>query len=113
MSEELNVVDFDFEFFSEIEGLDVDLIAEAEKRLREMASGHDDMIGASVAMEELTGEETSRLYQARVVAYIRPENIAAVEKNTTPEGTLRGALDALERQVREKRERLRERWQQP
>jgi hypothetical protein len=48
-----------------------------------------------------------------VVVYIRPENIAAVEKAESVEAALKGALAAIERQVREHRERLGATWQQP
>jgi len=52
-------------------------------------------------------------FQARVVAYMRPSNLAATEKADTPEGALKGALGALERQVRERRDELGKRWQRP
>jgi hypothetical protein len=106
-------LDFQFEFYSALEHLEDELIAEADGRLRQLAQGQTDMIGASVAVEELAGAETPFIYQARVVAYIRPDNVAAVEKGNSPETALKGALDAVERQVREMRDRLRKRWQQP
>jgi ribosome-associated translation inhibitor RaiA len=109
----MTLLDFEFEFLSEIREPERGLFEEAEGRLRELAEGHDDMTGASVAVEELTQEETRHLYQARVVTYIKPANIAAVEKAETPEAALDGALSAVERQVRERREQFRKPWQQP
>ena len=50
---------------------------------------------------------------ARVVVYIRPENIAGVAQDETAEKALRGALQAVERQVRERRDKLREPYKQP
>jgi hypothetical protein len=44
---------------------------------------------------------------------MRPDNLASVEKAETDEGALKGALTAVERQVRESREKLRETWKQP
>jgi ribosome-associated translation inhibitor RaiA len=114
--ENVNVVDFDFEFYNEVlhlEHLEAELRAEAESRLRELAADHTDIIGASVAIEELTGDVTPHRYQVRVVAYMRPDNVAAVEKGETIEAALNGALSAVERQVREYRNKLRERWEQP
>jgi hypothetical protein len=64
-------------------------------------------------MEELTGGTTPHRYEVRVVAYMRPEHVVAVEKQETVEGALKGALNAVERQVRELRDKLRERWKQP
>jgi ribosome-associated translation inhibitor RaiA len=102
--------DFRFEFYSEITDLEANPKAEAENRLLALTKGHDDLIGASVMMEELTGETTPHRFEATVVVYIRPENIAAKEKAETPEGALKGALSAVERQVRELRDRLRKTW---
>jgi hypothetical protein len=39
--------------------------------------------------------------------------VAAVEKDETIEGALSGALDAVERQVRERRTKLAEHWKEP
>jgi hypothetical protein len=41
-------------------------------------------------VEELTGEETPHRYQVRAIVYMRPDNIAVVEKQETVEGTLKG-----------------------
>jgi ribosome-associated translation inhibitor RaiA len=105
--------EFEFEFLSEIEQRDEELRAEAEIRLRDLAEGHTDLVGASVALEELSGETTPHAYQARVVVYKRPENIVAVEKQESAIAAIRRALDAVERQVREERERRAEPWKQP
>jgi ribosome-associated translation inhibitor RaiA len=107
---------FEFEFYSEeLPNLQLedDMRAEAGSRLRELAMGQSDMVGASVAIEKPTHGETDYLYQARVVAYIRPENIVAVEKEDGPMSALQAALDAVERQVRARRERFQKPWEQP
>ncbi len=109
----MSQTDFSFEFLSEIEQPDERLRIEAEQRLRELTEGHKDIIGASVALEELTGSETPHRYQARVVVYMRPNDIAAVEKAPEPRTALQQALTAVEGQVRKYREKLSERWKQP
>lgn len=109
----VDTVDFSFEFYSEVPELESELEVEAERRLRELAADRTDMIGASVAVEQPAEAETPYIYQARIVVYIKPENIAAVEKGETVETALKGALDAVERQVRERRDMLRKPWQQP
>ena len=106
----MNSTEFSFEFYSEIPDPDEALRAEAERRLLALTEGHDDLIGASATMEELTGETTPHRYQATVVIFKRPDNVAATEKAETSEGALKGALSAVERQVRELRERLRKTW---
>lgn len=107
--------DFHIEFSSELEDEDfeADLMAQAEGRLRELASGHDDLIGAAVTLKVPARAETPSLYAATVVAYVRPENVAATEKADVPNAALKGALDAVEKQVRQKREKLSERWERP
>ncbi len=112
----MDVVDFSFEFRDEVPlpgNTNANLRSEAEGRLRALAAGHTDVIGASVAVEELTGSTTLHRYEVRVVVYKRPQHIAAVEKQETVEGALKGALSAVERQVREARNRLDRPWEQP
>jgi hypothetical protein len=71
------------------------------------------VIGASVALDQPASGESPYLYQARVVVYARPEHIAATEKGADLHSTLKGALNAVERQVRERRAKLSEGWKQP
>jgi ribosome-associated translation inhibitor RaiA len=107
---------FEFEFYSEDvpnPQLEDDMRAEAGRRMRELATGQDDMVGASVAVEKPAHGETAYLYEARVVAYIKPENIVAAKKADGAMTALQEALDAVERKVRERRERLRKPWEQP
>lgn len=107
--------EFTFEFHSEVHlpySIE-DLVAGTEAELRELAAERTDMIGASVALEELTGSETPHQYQARIVVYVRPENVVAVEKAEEVATALQGALKAVERQIREQRERLGRPWEQP
>lgn len=107
---------FTFELRNEAslpEAVESELRAEAETRLRRLTEGHTDITGASVSVDELTGGATAHRYEVRVVAYMRPEHVAATEKQETAEGALKGALSAMERQVRELRDKLREHWKQP
>jgi hypothetical protein len=114
--QKLEELDFTFEFHAEIpelgDALEDELREEAGGQLDALARGHTDLVGASVVLEQPAHAESSYLYQARVVVYGRPEHMAAVEKDNTLEGALRGALSAVERQVRERRERLGEPWKQ-
>ena len=47
------------------------------------------------------------------MVYGRPDHTAATEKGDNPTIALKGALSALERQVRSRREKLGRPWQQP
>ena len=86
---------------------------EAARRLRALREGHTDMTSAEVAIEELAIDATRHLFEARVVVYMRPDSVVAVEKQETETGALKGALSAVERQIREYREKLAESWKQP
>ncbi len=109
----MDFVEFEFEFLNETDVPDDDLWLEAHDSLRALAEGHDDLTGASVAVEELTGSQTPHRYQARIVAYIRPENLAAVEKSDSAINALQAAINAITRQIREQRDKLRTQWKQP
>jgi ribosome-associated translation inhibitor RaiA len=105
--------EFNYEFYSEVDDIDDRVKEEVEDTLRALAEGRQDMIGASVAVEELASGETTYLYQARIVVYIKPKNIAAVEKGEKVTTALKGALNAVERQVRELRDKKGKPWEKP
>lgn len=105
------VPDFAIEFDSRVPHVIEQLKPELEKRLTDLAKGHKDIVGASAVVEELAANrETPFVYRARVVVFIRPENIAADEKAESPQAALKGALDAVVRQVRQRREKLGKPW---
>jgi ribosome-associated translation inhibitor RaiA len=107
---------FDFEWqnkLGELGELEFKLRNEAEVRLQRLSRGHTDVTGASIILEHIDSAGANPyLYRARIVAYTRPEYIAGVKEADNAQAALKGALDAVERQVREKREKLRERWKQ-
>lgn len=111
---DMNELDFTIEFNSDLTDKTFEgaLMGQAESHLRELVGEHNDLTGAAVTVREQAAGQTP-IYEATVVAYVRPENIAAKEKDDSPQAALQGALDAVERQIREKRERLREHWEQP
>lgn len=85
------------------------LYVEVEDSLRKLAKNHTDITGAMINIQQPAADrETAYIYQAKVVIYARPSTIAATEKDGDVAAALRGALQAAERQVREKRERLRD-----
>jgi ribosome-associated translation inhibitor RaiA len=98
---------FDFEFLNETNQPDAELYRMAYEKITDIAGGHDDIVGASVSLEELSAEATPHAYQARVVLYVRPSNISATEKKSAAMDALQEALDAAIKQVREKRRKLR------
>ncbi|GAB4441746.1 MAG: hypothetical protein Kow00120_10360 [Anaerolineae bacterium] len=112
----MDELDFTIEFHTDVLGEMEEraLFDEADTRLRErLAAGHDDVTGAAITISLPAHGTTPPLYEATVVVYVRPENVSATEKADNPAAALKGALDAVERQVRSKREKLRRRWERP
>ena len=101
---------FDVEYHSDTPELTDHLKEKTEKRLAKLTKRHKDVTGASVAVHTASGDSLPRTFRVRVVLYHRPDNIAAVRKEETVAQALSDALDAVERQVREQREKLREPW---
>jgi hypothetical protein len=89
------------------------LFTQAEGRLKELAAGHDDLTGAAINIRQPAAGVTPPLHEVTVVVYARPKNIAATEKAAEPQPAMKGALDAVVEQVREKRDKLQKRWKQP
>lgn len=102
---------FDFEFYSEVPDPNDALRGMALTRLEALAADRRDMIGASVALEDISNENTPNRFKARIVAYTKPKNVAATEKGPSSEQALKGAIEAIERQVHQEREKMRKPWQ--
>lgn len=104
-------VDFPIEMHIEPElgdDLEKRLYIDAEDHLKKLAKHHTDITGAAVDITQpAQSRETPYIYEATVVVYARPKNIAATEKHGDVGTALRGALKAAERQIRDKREQLR------
>lgn len=102
----MGTMDVHFEIHNKVSDLPNTIFDKVEAEILELAEGKDDIIGASVSLEELAKGETPHRYQARLLVYARPDNVVAVEKADGPEQALKGAVDAVVRQVRERREKL-------
>lgn len=111
----MNELDFTLELNSEhlTKKIEYALFAKAETKLKELARGHTDLTGAAINIREPASGETPPLHEVTVVVYSRPDHIAATQKETNPQLALSGALVAAERQIRERREKLKKRWEQP
>jgi len=76
----------------------------AVNRLSKLAEGHNDISGGMVNFKQPAKEhQTDYIYEVTIVVYMSSEHIAATEKGEHFDSTLNGALDAVERQVREHR----------
>lgn len=108
---ELNELDFTLELNSDdlAKEVEYDLFTTAETTLKKLADGHSDMIGAAINVRQ----PAPGSYEVTVVVYSRPDHVAATEKEADPYRALDQALMAVERQIRERREKLKKRWEQP
>jgi hypothetical protein len=83
-----------------------------EDRLLALTDGHTDLVGAAIsATEPAQGAAQPFIFEVRIVVYTRPNDIAAVKQGDTLQAALKAALTAVERQVREKREKLGKPWE--
>ena len=74
----------------------------AVDRLSKLAEGHNDISGGVVNLKQPSqGQQTSSIFEVTIVVYMGSDHIAATEKGEQFQSTLDGALDAVERQVRE------------
>lgn len=93
--------------------VELSMFTEAETRLKELAEGHSDLRGAAINVRRPAKTETNFIYEVTVVVYARPKQIAATEKDGDPMLALKEALDAVEKQIRKKRAKLRKQWEKP
>jgi ribosome-associated translation inhibitor RaiA len=101
--------DFYIDYNIEVSDVSNEFKRETELRLRELASTDTDIIGAAVALERTADTQTHDMYRVRIIVYKRPQDIVVTKHERDPMVALRDALDALEEQVRESREKLGER----
>lgn len=100
---------FAIEFQTDITENDFDYYVMIEDRLTKVAKGHSDITGAAATLEQPSeGSATPHNFEASVVVYVRPNNVNATEKRENPQLAMKAALDAVERQIRQQRDKLRE-----
>ena len=103
---------FPVEFNNEIDDVkksENEFFTLAVDRLSKLAEGHNDISGAAVNFKQPAKEhQTEYIYEVTIVVYMGSNHIAATEKGEQFQSTLDGALDAVERQVRERRKQQRD-----
>jgi ribosome-associated translation inhibitor RaiA len=107
----MDKVNFPIEFNNEIDSVkksENEIYTLAVDRLSKLAEGHNDISGGVVNLKQpAKGHQTSYLYEVTIVVYMGSDHIAATEKGKQFQSTLDGALDAVERQVHERRDQQR------
>lgn len=107
----MDKANFPIEFNNEIDDVkksENEFYTLAVDRLSKLTEGHNDISGAVVNFKQpAQARETSHIYEVTIVVYMGSDHIAATEKSEQFQYTLDGALDAVERQVREHRKQQR------
>lgn len=105
MSDRTNFTEFPIEFFNEYND-DLELYNECERRLLELRGNRNDMTAASVSVREAQ-QGTESGVTVNITIEVRPDTAVATVTAPSAKAAMKGALDNIERQVREQRERLR------
>ena len=98
--------DFYIDYNIEVSDVGDEFKRETEQRLNELAATHSDIVGAAVALEKVADTQTYDVFRVRIVLYKRPQDVVVTKQDADPMVTLRDALDTLEEQVREARDKL-------
>lgn len=108
----MDAMNFPIEFNNEVDDVkksENEFYNIAVDRLSNLAEGYTDISGAVVNFKQpAQGRKVAYIYEVTIVVYMGSETIAATKKSKQFEATLDGALDAVERQVREHREQQRD-----
>jgi ribosome-associated translation inhibitor RaiA len=105
MAQPKEFTDLPIEYYNEVND-DPELFDEIDRRLRKLADGHQDIVGASVNIKPTDqGRDTET--DVSIVVYTSPHYTNATARNPQPIAAVKGALDHIERQVRETRAKLR------
>jgi ribosomal subunit interface protein len=85
------------------------LSSKVRDHIDEWSRGHHDISKVYVSLKQLSGKKTVHVYEAKIVLYHRPGNLVASQKSTVIPNALTGAIQAIERQLREHRSAFRDR----
>ena len=103
----MDQANFPIEFNNEVDDVkksENEFYALASDRLSKLSEGHNDVSGAVINLKRpAQGRESEYIYEVTIVLYMGSDHIAATEKSGQLRATLDGALDAVERQVQERR----------
>ena len=100
-----NVTEFPLDYYNEVNE-DLELYNEVERRLEKLRTGHTDMTAASINIRDANlGTESG--VECTITVEVRPDAKASTVVAPNAMAAVKGALDGIERQVRDQRERLR------
>jgi ribosome-associated translation inhibitor RaiA len=105
-------ISFPVEFHSEVDNVNqkqlTALYDHAVERLHHLAQGRNDISSAIVNFKQPAhGKGTAYVYEVTIIVNTDMENSIATQTGANLSGVVDGVLDAIERQVRERRKRAR------
>ena len=105
MSDQPNFTEFPLDYYNEVND-DLELYDEVERRLEGLRGAHNDMTSASINIRDANLGTQSGV-ECTITVEVRPDAKASTVVAADAKAAVKGALDSIERQVREQRERLR------
>src|SRR5690606_1030630 len=104
----METTSFLIEYHSDTPELTDQLKAKIERRIEKLSRGNTDLTSASIAVTTNSGDSQPREYRMRILLTSKLADVAVTEKGESLPTVVTEALGALERQVRERRDRRRE-----
>jgi len=77
-------------------------------RYQDWKRGHHDITKAFISLKQLSGKKSVHEYEAKIVLYHSPDNLVAGHRSAAIPEALAGAVQAIERQLRESRATFRD-----
>ena len=103
----MSEANFPIEFNNEVDDVkksENEFYTLAADRLSKLTEGHNDISGAVINLKQPAKErETSYISEVTIIVHMGSDDVIATEKGEQFRATLSSALDAVERQVHERR----------
>ena len=105
----MEAITIPIEYQSDTPELDDELKEKTEKRLHKLTRRHRDITRVMISVKTTSGNTQPRDYRVSVNVSRKPDDANATGSGATVNKALSDALAAVERQVRQQREKLRQR----
>lgn len=99
---------FLIEYHSDTPELTDEVKAKIARKIEKLSRGNSDLTAASIAVTTNSGDSQPREYRMRILLTSKLADVTVTEKGGSLPSVVTEALDALERQVRQQRDRRRE-----
>lgn len=104
---------FNFKFHAKGVENEESLEKKSRQRLVKFAKRYNSVKSASVVVTKEAAAETPYLFKTKIIVHIAPKEVIAEKANHSPEVSLKEALEAVERQIRQVEEKKKRPWENP